>query len=470
MRQTFLNKKIPTFLALIVLILGLSGIVLLAQNTTQFQGQAAPDEEPKNIQISNTTDNSFTVSYVTDSEVLGSIQYGTSERNLPNQETSGSDAKRLHIITVSGLRPNTDYYFTITSGRNQFTNNGQPFSVKTGQTLTGTPQTTTVLAGKILNPDGSNGANSIVYLTTDNANVISTLTKVDGTFSLELSSLLTSDLSTYYNVTDNQKMSLSSVNPLGDTKALFFLNNANPLPPITINSVYNFTIDDSENAQPVEEGSVSFPVFSEGSTETQSVSITSPESNEGFSDQQPSFEGTALPNETVEIIIQSNHEIQTTVNADENGAWAFRPETPLEPGEHTLTIKTRDDNGILRILTRSFTVYAEGSQFTEPSVSPPAPSLTATPTIEPSPTVLPTNTPTPSVVDQAEEPSPTEILENTPTPTVTPLPVIEIEEVITPQPTVEPTGSASGTVALVSSLGVLLIGGFFLLFSRMKSL
>lgn len=466
MRNNFFNKRIPTYLAIILLVLGLTGVVFLANNTTQFQGRAAPNEEPKNIQISNVTSNSFTVSYVTDSEVLGSIQYGTSERNQPNQETSGSTASQLHIITVEGLSPNTTFYFTITSGRNQFTDNGQPFVVKTGQTIQNEAQNVKTITGKIQNPDGSNASNTLVFLTTDNANIISTQTESDGTFEISTAPLLTSDLTSYYPLSENQKMSLSAVSALGDAKALFFLDNSDPLPNIKLESVYNFTLEENTN-EPVTDNSVTFPVFREGSTETQNVTITNPENNEGFSDQQPSFEGTALPNEQVEIIIQSNHEIQTTVNADENGNWTFRPDTPLEPGEHTVTVKTRDENGILRILTRSFTVYAQGSQFTEPSVSPPSvtPTATISPTSEPTPTE--TLTPTPTLIIGIDEPTPTEIADQTPTPTVTPLP---IDQEVTPQPTVEPTGSSSGSIALLSSLGILLVGGFFFLFSKMRSL
>jgi hypothetical protein len=143
--------------------------------------------------------------------------------------------------------------------------------------------------------------------------------------------------------------------------------------------------------------------------------ITIPKADQSFNDLQPMLSGKALPKNSVEIVIQSATETTTTVQSDESGNWEYRPETPLNAGKHTLTIKSLDTSGILQSISQSFTVYAEGSQFVEPSISPPiiptpilAPPtpVSASPTLEvPTPTV--TLAPSPTVIVTTPAPAPT---------------------------------------------------------------
>jgi len=465
MRQDFLNRRIPTVFALVLLVVGIGVAVFVANNTTQFTGEAAPEDEPRSIQISNITDTSFTVSYTTDSDVLGSISYGTVGTDRTNVETAGTLASRTHVITLSNLSPNTAYAFTITSGSREYTDGGDPFVVTIASTIDTAPTEEHLVSGTILNPDGSPSNGALVYVTAENGSLLSTQTNSDGIFSLDVSSLKTADLSSYYSFSGNERMTLSAVSPTSNTKAVFLLQNADPLPTITLSQIYNFTVDETGRENQEAQETITFPLFREGATETQTITIISPETDEGLTDQQPTFEGTALPNEEVEIVIQSSHEIQTTVTTNDNGSWTFRPDTPLEPGNHTITVKTRDQNGILRILTRSFTVYAEGSQFTEPSVSPTSPTQTPSPTQSQAVSI----TPTPAIEEEQEE-SPTPTDEPTPTITPTSTPTRIPTPTITPMPTVEPTGSEAAPLALISSLGIVMAGAFVYLFSRLKSL
>ncbi|HSX19277.1 MAG TPA: Ig-like domain-containing protein, partial [Candidatus Saccharimonadales bacterium] len=178
--------------------------------------------------------------------------------------------------------------------------------------------------------------------------------------------------------------------------------------------------------------------------------------------QQPLFEGKAIPGNDVEISIQSTDEITTTVQADSSGNWQYRPDSKLAPGKHTLTIKTLDASGILKTLAQSFTVFAEGSQFIEPSVSP---TLSASPTAQqssPTPTILPTATPT-----TAPTTGPTDI----PTPVIiitTPIVSPPVSSTPVPQITTPPipkSGSSALTFGIIGSVLSIGIGGliFFLL-------
>src|SRR5260221_13594636 len=82
---TSLSKKnIPTILGLLVLFAGLIGGVFLVRssNTNSFLPRASPQTTPKNLKIRNITDTSFTVSWITDSNTVGFVRYGTNATAL----------------------------------------------------------------------------------------------------------------------------------------------------------------------------------------------------------------------------------------------------------------------------------------------------------------------------------------------------------------------------------------------------
>src|SRR5581483_8558856 len=99
--------------------------------------------------------------------------------------------------------------------------------------------------------------------------------------------------------------------------------------------------------------------------------------------------------------------------ANAQGVWTFRPSTQLSPGNHTITITTKDASGVIRTITQQFVVFASGTQV---SVSAP-PSASITPSITPSPppTALPTKTTTPTPTTITPTPTTVEV-----TPTLLP--------------------------------------------------
>jgi len=127
--------------------------------------------------------------------------------------------------------------------------------------------------------------------------------------------------------------------------------------------------------------------------------------------------------------------------AGEDGTFSYSVPTGLTPGEHTITVSATID-GVLRQITKSFTVYAQGES------SLPAfeatPSATLIPTLVPSatPTLLPTATIQPTV-------TPTGTIQ----PTATPEPQTELPESGDIWPTV---------LILVFGLGLLASGGLLL--------
>ena len=459
MRKTFLDRRIPSFLVLLLLTISVGMVSWYGQNHTAINSSAAPTDAPKNIQISNINDTSFTVSYTTDDETISTLSYGQDDKlgqvrfDDRDRQSGKAASHRVHYVTLSGLSRGTKYFFAIQSGSSTFLNNGQPYEATTGDApFNSQSQQAYVVVGSAHLPDGNIPLEGIAYLSTTAASLsaqLSVLLQPDGSYSFK-------DLRALSLVGDESILRLTVTNGGLESHASVLTKYANPVPLITLSKDYDFSLA-SNFGEPNPIASVSgFPLKS---TEIASgPEILTPTNAEKFKDAQPLFQGTAVPGETVEITIESDQEIQTSIQADKLGNWQFRPTTPLAPGEHVITIVTKGANGVLQTLKRSFTVYAEGSQFTEPSVSP-VQTQTPTPTIlvTVAPTVTPTSIPTPTSM-------PTLTIALTTMPTAIPTPTLS--QAITPMviaPTVAPTGSSDIFVGGIATI-LFIAGGFMLFF------
>lgn len=119
----------------------------------------------------------------------------------------GASAPSLvHIVTVSGLLPQTTYQFDVVSGDGTDTNGGQHYAVTTGPTLSlGSPDS---VFGTVATRDGGQPAGALVHVTASGTGGTSgTLTTVvtaadAGTWVVDLSNLRTAGGEARYAVTD----------------------------------------------------------------------------------------------------------------------------------------------------------------------------------------------------------------------------------------------------------------------------
>ena len=465
MNKTIWDKRIPTLLGVFLIVVGIGVTSFLVAKGVIVIGNASPSTNPQNIRITNITDSSFTVSYSTDAQVIGSLNYGTgpglgqTALDDRDQQTGSLAIHKVHSMTVRSLSPTTKYYFSITSGQDKFLNNNVPFEVVTGGTVASPPSDEKPIIGRVVLPDGNSPNEAIIYITSDNAQVISSLIKSDGTYLIPLNSVRGTDLSSYldFSKVNNLKMLV-----YGDgltSNASLSINQINPVPTITLSKDYDF----STGSEPVPSASSSselqpqqsetFPSSKPGIVSS-GPQIVTPKENQSFSDQQPVFQGTAQPNQTVKIEIHSDQPITSQVTTDGNGYWSFRPASPLTPGNHTISITTVDANGILRTITQTFTVYAAGSQV-NPVANPP----TSTPTPTPMPSVSPSPTPTPTPIPSiTPTPIPTVVPSLMPSPTATPspTPVVTLAPTPTPSaPALAPGGKSPGPDNTIIGLGLL---------------
>ncbi len=487
MRFSIFQKRIPTLFAIVLIIAGIAATSFLAQRGIIFQGGATPSEEPQDVRITNISDSSFTVSYTTSKKIPGIVAYGTtntSEKTALDDRDSGRGAVQsyqAHHITMKNLKPSTSYVFSITSGTQTYTNNGELYKVVTGPELTESPSSSKPVVGKIVLPDGKIPEETLVYLTADNSQTISTLIKPDGSYILPLNSLRTKNLTAYISLSKKSTLTMFATNSKEQSTITTGTDVIDPVATITLSKNFDF----SSSQEPLNDAasqsiSSQFPSIAVDTTTATEPSITTPQKDQTFSDAQPQFQGTAAPNTSVTIVIHSDDNIKAKVTADSRGNWKFRPTQKISPGKHTITITARNLAGTVKTIVQQFTIFAAGfsvDQSATPSATPiitqrkrPSPVIPSPTSLGvPSPSIAPVESPTPILLSPVL-PSPTLIpsLTTIPLTTLTPIStgiVVQITPIanLTPLP---PTGSSTVATLGIGAMILTVIGIFLFLFTR----
>lgn len=441
---------------MIILILGLVAGVFLVRNQTIFRLGATAELAPKDVRFSNLKDNSLTISWTTDKETSGFVKWGKDKTNL--DKTTLDEIKTqsfTHAVTLNSLDPETQYFLRISSGGEDFDNNGLPWEVTTATKLE-LPTTNALISGQVLTSTGESTKNALVYVTVSGGNTLSTLTSEGGTWVIPISLSRTSNLSNYLSINNQSSLIEISVNAgLGKTSsAQIYPQSAHPVPPIILGQVHDFKnldpsqegeIPEAELSAPEEKSPTSgFNVEEKTATTSGSVTLESiSKDNEIITSTKPEFFGEAPAGTNLTITVESDP-VTDTVTTPKTGEWKWSPPSDLTPGVHKITISWRDLNGILRTLTRTFIVEAaEGPAFE----STPSASLTPTPTASATATPRSSTSPTPTASGGA---TPTIVASSTPTAAPTPV-----------------SGSLTPTLALsIMGIGVVLFA--FLLWQEAK--
>lgn len=214
--KTLFQKQIPTILGLAVLVVALiAGVFLIGEGPGVFAPRATAETTPRNVRITNVTDSSFTVSFLTQDKTPGFVKYGTEAGRLKsqssddrNQLTGTVGQYKTHHITVRGLNPNTQYYYTLGTGSGAtFDNNGSPFSIRTAQ-RSGTPSAAKTAYGSVKNSTNTPADGAIVYISIEGVGEMSSLVKATGSWAIPLSNARKSDGSGYATIGDDDVMNV----------------------------------------------------------------------------------------------------------------------------------------------------------------------------------------------------------------------------------------------------------------------
>lgn len=245
MKNAFWDKRIPTLLS--ILLIGISIVItsVLVKNRVIFVTRADITQTPQDVKITNISDNSFTISYTTESENIASVSFGT-DNSLGQTALDDRDQKggirphKIHNFILQNLKPKTKYFFTIVSGDYTFLNNDVPYEITTAPIPQITPTPKAPITGKIVLPDGESPKEALVYANIDKAQEISSLAKTDGTYLLPLSFLL-EDLSSPITLDANAVIKMVITNGSLKSNVLLSARQTNPVPVITLSNDYDFT-------------------------------------------------------------------------------------------------------------------------------------------------------------------------------------------------------------------------------------
>lgn len=409
--------KIPTFLGIIILVIGIfAGVYFLGMRQV-FRIGADATLAPRDIRSSNQGSTSVTINWVTDKQISGFILWGNS-RNAVSQiaeESQNQEKYFTHQVTITGLEPNTTYFYKINSGGDTFDNSGVPWEFTTGPEL-GTNQTPNLVSGTVITPTGTPAKRALVYANL-NGYLLSTISSEEGTYVFQLGNARSIDLQRYIEINPASTLiEISVQHESGIASAQIFPQSAKPVPPMILGQVYNFrdlepsvetTSPDANLNLPEDAPKTSkfnLPIVSGTPTPT-SVILESLKEGEVISSQKPAFFGRGPANQAVTISI-ANGSITENFSISSNGTWTWTPPNTLSSGANKVTVSWVDGTGITRIIERSFIIQAgEVPSFEATPSQTLAP--TATPTLAPTPTATPRPSATPVLSTPTGSPSAT---------------------------------------------------------------
>jgi len=463
-KSGLLGKRIPTLVGLLILIGGLIAGVFLVSQRQGLGTSAGPTESPKNVRVTNRGTNTFSVSWTTDTPTTGFVKYSenparitTPAGDVRDQISGSAQSYTNHYVNITGLSADTTYYFVIGSGPQTYNDDGKPFQIRTGPQVIPPPED--VINGVIVSGSATPVNGAIVYVEAEGGEALSTTTKVDGTWRLNLAS--SRDKAGQGLTYDKDQTILSifvQAGTGGTATAITNTSTDSPVNDIVMGKNQSFV---ETLPQPITDASGTdtqgFGSLEAAPTQaievqlseeaTASVKVLNPAINgEMIATSSPELRGTAVPGTDIRITVESDPQ-SALIKADASGNWTWTPPLALEPGIHTITIQYTEAGGLQATIERTFTVLAYED-------AGGLPAFTATPSAA-TPTVTPTATPTTEATLMGT-------LEITPTPTdviPTPTPLEEFVMPATESGELAETGGELLTVLLIGGGVALLITG-----------
>lgn len=367
------KKKIFDLISALVLLIALPVGIFLVGQQTGFFSEASPEEEPQDVKVTNISDNSFTVSWLTpDKATAGFLVYGETEKlgvtASDDRDKSGQSSRFTHHVTVKNLDPSTIYYFKIGSGKKTYDDAGENFSINTAPTTADPPAVADPAYGKVTDSAGVAAGDVLVYLTVDGGTLLSSYTRVDGNWLITLNNARTKDLSTYiaYKPTGDSVDFFVNANG-GTTKATADTNNIRPMQTVKLGQVYAFgktgeTAKVTPTSPQTTSSEYSLQQIDKTTESSIPLEILAPSEDSTVNTSRPTFTGTGTPGQVITITINSTQQITATVTVSSNGTWSYTPNQDLEAGDHSILIAQGNT-----IDTASFSVLGASSTTSTPT-------------------------------------------------------------------------------------------------------
>ena len=381
------EKRIPTILGLFILIGAVFAGTFLTNKNTDFISKASGDCKPINPQVTNITNNSASISFLTESSCLSSLSINN--QTLDNHAVLTADQKsKIHYFDVNNLDSSTKYEYSLINDGKTYKNSLYQF--ETALDPNASIPSSNLAWGRVFTPELKAASKVIVFINIPNASPLSALVTTSGNWNISLANSFNESKTSRFVPTDNVPEEIIVIDQDKQTTQINAnTSQNNPTPDIILGQNQFSSLPVTFNAE-TNTGSLSSITPIPNSKE---LDILNPKDSESISTKKPDFFGTGPSKSTIKIEIHSPTVYSGEVIINDDGSWNWSPPSDLTPGEHTITV-TLNDNGLEKIISRNFTVLAADNNLSY-SASPSASSV-LTPTITPTliPTIVPTKTAT----------------------------------------------------------------------------
>lgn len=399
---SFWDKRIPTFLGLLVLGISLVGLTYATTKPQLFEIGAGQPIQLEDIRVSNQGVTSLSVSFRTSKEAAVQLRFGqttaTAQTLFDDRDEIGGQmqAYRTHHVTIKNLTGGTQYEFTVLASGKTFDNQGKPFLAKTPNTATDVSSfDEQPIRGKVFLSNGADAKDALVYAKIEGASYISTVSKKDGSFLIPLVGVYTEDLTGLYIMHGGETVHIEVFGNDGSTALVKapFNRLGEPLvitlgKNVDLATTSSGLTDDDQEESPDSSG-FSETEISQTTEKGEEQVILTPKEGVFLLDSKPLIRGRGSPSQKIEVTVESDPQTsQLTVN--ENGEWSYQPDNALPPGKHTVSVRFFDGDKITKVITQEFEVLASGSQVVESATSSPSPTEFFFPSPSPFLTAAPT--------------------------------------------------------------------------------
>ena len=399
--------RFPTIIGLIALVIVISGFIKIT-DAIRTPSQASPSWEPSDVRITNVSDASFTVSWVTQDPVTGALSVTTpgkpTRMYYDERDLSGKIKTYLtHSVSVRDAKPSTQYMVKLLSNNKQFLNNGKPYivSTPTGLSLNSGGMDPAYGTIKSVNDTPVDGA--LVYLNIEGGQELSTISKPSGVWLIPLNQARTNDLTSFLPIQDRMTEHVTVLFNNIQASAITDTLNDSPVPEMMLGRTYDFRKQQANiNTAPLAQKLPISSVLGVNTAKPYSVTVTSPKPKQALATTLPLFTGTGIPNTFIGISIGMKNPISGSAKVDQNGLWSFTPQKHLPIGIQNFTVTSKDIAGKPVAITQVFEILKSGTQVlgdaTPSATLAPTETETPIPTGEPTvePTAIPTAAPPPT--------------------------------------------------------------------------
>lgn len=160
------NQKLTKLASIIIGIIIAILLMVMGFRFVQNILIRAEDIAPRDVVVSDITQNSAKITWVTGRETQAVVEYGTTPTAL-NFFAPETQKSTSHSVDLTLLSPQTTYYFQIRIGDKKFDNGGVPWSFTTKATATTQPVTLPTPTSSLLSPTPTSTAKTSTCNETD---------------------------------------------------------------------------------------------------------------------------------------------------------------------------------------------------------------------------------------------------------------------------------------------------------------